>query len=83
MLETEHAYPTQFDHLDDLLAVLAAELVVALAADAEDFHLLALVHQGDGLLSRQPDDRGVERAAQAALGGADHQQMDIVAAGAS
>ena len=33
-------------------------------------------------LAREPHDRRVERAAQAALGGADHQQMHLVLAGA-
>ena len=72
----------QFDDLDDLLAVDAAQLIGALAADAEDLDLFALVHQRIRPLARQPHDRRIERAAQAALGGADHQQMNLVGAGA-
>ena len=52
------------------------ELVVALAADAEDLDLLAVGDQRVGVLAGEPHDRGVERAAQAALGGADEQEMD-------
>ena len=72
----------QLDHLDDLLRILAAELIGALAADAEDLDGLALADQRVDLLTRQANDRRVERAAQAALGGADHQQMDLILAGA-
>ena len=67
--------------LDDLLLVEAAQLLVALAADAEELDLLPSAISG-GALARQPHDRRVERAAQAALGGADHEQMHLVAAGA-
>ena len=83
VLETQRARAAQIDHLDDLLAILPAQLIVALAADAEELDLLALAHQRVGALAGEPHDRGVERPAQAALGGADEQQMDIVAAAAA
>ena len=35
------------------------------------------------MLAREPHDRGIERAAQAALGGADDQQVRLVGAGAA
>jgi Zn-dependent M28 family amino/carboxypeptidase len=62
----------QLDVLDDLLLEGAAQLLVALAADAEELDLFALVHQRQRALARQPHDRRVEGAAQAALAGADH-----------
>ncbi len=82
MLEGERAHRAQLDVLDDLLLVEATQLLVALAADAEELDLLAFRHQRIGPLAREPHDRRVERAAQSALGGADHEQMHAVAAGA-
>src|SRR5262245_56918840 len=82
ILEGERADRAQLDVLDDLLLVEAAQLLVALAADAEELDLLALGHQRVGALACEPHDRRVERAAQAALGGADQEQMHAVAAGA-
>ena len=58
----------------------AAKLVVALLADAEDLDRLALGRERVGALAREADDRGVEAAAQAALAGADDQQMRLVGA---
>ena len=81
MLEGERADPAQLDMFDDLLRKKTAQLFVALAADAEDLDLLAFGQQRIGALARQPDDRRVERAAQAALGGADQEQMHLLAAG--
>ena len=81
--EAERAHRAQLDVLDDHPLVLALELLVALAPDAEELDLLALRDQRIGALARQPHDRRVERAAQAALGGADQQQMHAVAAGAA
>ena len=83
MVETQRAHRAQIDHLDDLARVKPAQLIVAFAADAEELDLLAFAHQRVGALAREPHDRGVERAAQAALGGADEQQMHVVAAGAA
>src|ERR1700704_5036739 len=80
--EAERAHRAQLDGLDDLLLVDAFELVVALAADAQDLDLLALAGQRDDALAREPHDRRIERAAQAALGGAHHQEMDVGSAGA-
>ncbi len=68
--------------LDDLLVEGAAELLVALAADAEEFDLLALGHQRLRAFARQTHDRGIEGAGQAALAGADQQQMNLILAGA-
>src|SRR5262245_8960048 len=82
VLEGERAYRTQLDVLDDLLLILAAQLLVALAADAEELDLLAFAGQRGGALARQPHDRRIERPTQAALGGADHEQPHAVAAGA-
>ena len=66
---------------DDLLVELAAELLVALAADAEELDLFALGDQRQRALARQTHDRGVEGARQAALAGADQQQMHLILAG--
>ena len=68
--------------LDDLLLEGAAQLLVALAADAEEFDLLALGHQRQRALAGETHDRGIEGAGQAALAGADQQQMHLVLAGA-
>src|SRR5262249_26055367 len=70
ILEGERADRAQLDVLDDLPLVEAAQLLIALAADAEELDLLALGRQRVGALAREPHDRRVERAAQAALGGA-------------
>src|SRR5579862_2575180 len=83
ILEPQGAHRTQIDQLDDLLGIEPAQLIVALAADAEELDLFALGHQRVGALAGEPHDRGVERAAQTALGGADQQQMLLIAAGAA
>ena len=80
--EAELTHAAQVEMLDDLLVELAAELLVALAADAEEFHFLALVHQGQSALAGEAHDRRVEGARQAALAGADQQQVNLIAAGA-
>ena len=80
--EAELTNAAQIEMLDDLLLEQAAELLVALAADAEEFHFLALRDQRLGALARQAHDRGVESAGQAALAGADQQQVNLVPAGA-
>ena len=61
MLEGERAHRAQLDVLDDLLVVEAAELVVALAADAEELDLLALGRSAHWRARAQPHDRRVER----------------------
>src|SRR5207344_1861641 len=81
VLEAERADRAQLDVLDDVLLVEAAELLVTLAADAEELHLLAFGHQRIGALAREPHDRRVEGPAQAALGGADKKQMHLLIAG--
>ncbi len=68
--------------LDDLLVEQAAELLIALATDAEEFHFLALRDQRLGTLARQAHDRGVESAGQAALAGANQQQVNLIRASA-
>ena len=55
-------YGAQFDALDNLPLVELAKLLVALAADAEEFHLLAFGHQRICPLAREADDRRIERA---------------------
>src|ERR1700682_4355196 len=83
VLEPQAAHRTQIDQFDDLLGIEPAQLIVTLAADAEEFDVLALGHQCIGALAGEPHDRGVERAAQTAFGGADQQQLLLVAAGAA
>ncbi len=80
--EAELTYRAQIDVLDDLLVEGAAELLVALAADAEEFHFLALRDQRLRMFARKTHDRRIERAAQAAFAGADQKQMDLILAGA-
>ncbi len=48
---------------------IAAKLVVALLADRQDLHRLAGGDQTVGVMLARADDRGIERAAQTALGG--------------
>ncbi len=81
LFEADGTHAAQLDRLDDLFAVEPAQLVIAFAADAKNLDLFALVYQGIGLLARQPHDRRIERAAQTTFGGADHQQMHLVATG--
>ena len=60
----------------------AAQLIVALLADAKDFDRLALRGERIGPLARQAHDGGVESAAQPALAGADEEKMRLVATAA-
>src|SRR5580698_8310055 len=83
IVEPQRAHRTQIDQFDDLLSIEPAQLIVTLAADAEELDLFALGNERVGALASEPHDRGVERAAQAAFGGADQQQMLLVAAGAT
>ena len=80
--EAELTHRTQFEMTDDLLVEVTAQLLVALAADAEELDRLALVHQRQCALARETDDRGIESAGQAALAGADQQQVNLILAGA-
>jgi hypothetical protein len=73
----------QLDVLDDHRLELPPQHLVALAPDAEELDLLALRDERVGALAREPHDRRVEGAAQAALGGAHQQEMHAVAAGAA
>src|SRR5262245_56909744 len=75
VLERQRTH-AQFDHVDDLLFVLALELLEPLAADAQELDLLALVGERRGALAGEPHDCRVECTAQAALGRAHHQQTD-------
>ena len=70
------------DGLDDVAGEVAAQLVAALAADRQDLDRLALGQQRTDGAARLAHDRAVEAAAQAAVGGGDDQQMDLVGAGA-
>src|SRR5262245_5308504 len=81
VLERKRANRAQLDVFDDLFLVETTKLLVALAAHAEELDLFALGHQRIRPLTREPHDRRVEGAAQAALGGAYQQQMHAVAAG--
>ena len=80
-LELDRANGAQIDHFQDLFFVRASKLVVALLADAQNFHRLALGRQSIGAIARQTHDRGVEGAAEAALAGADDQKMRLIRAG--
>src|SRR5207237_9949084 len=80
--EAELANRAQIDVLDDVLLEGAAELLVALAADAENLDLFALADQRQCALARQTHDRGIEGAGQAAFAGTDQQQVHLIPAGA-
>src|SRR6185437_16817265 len=82
LLETHLLHAAQFDGFDNLLGELAAQLVIALAADAEELDLLALTGQCVRLFARETYDGRVERTAKAAFRGADHQQMHLILTGA-
>jgi hypothetical protein len=58
-----------------------AKLFVALAADAEELDLFALIDQRKRALARQPHDRRIECAGQTAFAGADQEQMNLIVAG--
>src|SRR5262249_48683497 len=80
MLEFELAHGAQIDGLDDTIFELAFELIEALAADAEELDVLAFRQQRIGALSREANDRRVERAAQPALAGTNEQKVASVGA---
>src|ERR1043166_2396380 len=65
---------------DDDVAEIAFELIATLATDAEQLHLSALFAQFLHLAARCAHDRGVETAAEAAVGGHHHDQMHLLAA---
>ena len=71
----------QVDAVDDQRGEVAAQYVVALLADGDDLHRLAVGQQPADVLARETGDLRVEAAAQPALGRADDQQMDVVLAG--
>ena len=60
----------------------AAQLVVALLANADDLDSLAFGGQRVRLLARQTNDRRVERAAETAFAGADDEEVGLACAGA-
>src|SRR3989440_825887 len=76
--EAELANRAQVDVLDDVLFEGPAELLVALAADAENLDLFALADQRQRALARQTHDRGIEGAGQAAFAGTDQQQVHLI-----
>ena len=80
--EADLANRAQVDVLDDLLLEGSAELLVALAADAENLDLFALADQRLRALAGQAHDRRIEGAGKSALAGADQQQMHLIPAGA-
>jgi hypothetical protein len=79
----QHAHRTKIDQFDDLLGKGPAQLVIAFAADAEELDFLAFGGERGGALAGEPHNGGVERAAQPALGGADEEQMLLIAASAA
>ena len=62
---------------------VAAQLLAALLADGEDLDRLALGEKPQDVRPGETDDRGIEAAAEAALGGGDDQQMHLGLAGAA
>src|SRR5208283_5521466 len=80
IVETDRANRTQIDHFDDLASELPAQDVMPFFADTKDFDRLALPYERHRRLAREPRDRGIKSAAKTALGGADDQEMDRVAA---
>ena len=72
----------QIDMIDDVAAIKPLQNVVALLADGEDLDRLAVGEKLVGMLAGELGDLRVEAAAQAALGGANDEQMDLVPAGA-
>src|SRR4029079_4670654 len=68
--------------LDDLLLEQAPQLLVALAPDTEEFHLLALREKRIRALAGQPHDCRIEWTAKPALGRADKQEVHVIPAGA-
>ena len=72
----------EVDAIDDLLAEVAPQVIVALATNAHDLDGLAVPGQALDVGSREARDAGVEAAAQAALGGHDNEQMHLILAGA-
>src|SRR5204863_551500 len=68
-----------FQMTDDEIAQVAPQLVAALAPDAEELHLLALVAQLAGLAPRGAHDGGIEPAAEPAVRSHDHDQLHAVA----
>src|SRR4051812_20690340 len=70
------------DGVDDQRSEVAAELVTALAADAQDLDRLALGQQRADQTARLANDGAVEGAAQAAIRGGDDHELDPVRAGA-
>src|SRR5690554_5380685 len=80
MGEADLAHASKVDPVDDQVAVLPAQDVVAFAANAEDLDRLALLLQALDVLPRKAGDIRVEATAEAALGRHHHQQMSLVAA---
>ena len=80
MAEGERPRGAEIDRVDDEAAIEPLQDIISLLADSQDLHRLALCHQPVGMLARQPRDRGIEAAAQAAFGGAHDKQMRLVLA---
>ena len=77
------AHLAEVDVADEDAAEVAAQLLAALLADGQDLDGLALGEEAGGVGAREADDRRVEAAAEAALGGRDDQQVGVGAAGAA
>ncbi len=71
-----------FVALDIACAMGAAQLIARLAADRDDFHVLAFGDQRGNLFAGRPHDAGVEAAGKATIRSRDHDEVSLVGAGA-
>ncbi len=78
----ELADAAKIDDIDIQLAVVAAQHIGALAADAEDLDLLALRQKRLDALACEARDIGIERAGEAPLGRHHDKEMGVLLAGA-
>ena len=67
---------------DKVVTEIAFERFPAFLTNREDLDRLALFQKRFGFLARELGDVGVEATTQAALGGENHQELNLIAAGA-
>src|SRR5690606_11979575 len=73
----------EIEGIDDIVRILAAQDVVALAAHGQDLDRLALADELGGMLAGEAGDRRVEPTGQATLASGDDQQMHLILARAA